>query len=478
VRSGIPRNVCAIGIAVCAVLGAACSKPVESGVRPDIVLVLTDDQRYDALGCAGHPLLRTPAFDRIAAEGAYFENSSVVSPICSPSRATILTGLYGSTTGIISTALKGDVLKDHALFAEILQRNGYETAFFGKWHLPNPGARPYRGFDHWVSFEGQGQYFDETFNVDGTPEKRAGYASDALTDMAVEWIRGPHERPYFLLLSLKNPHFPYAASPARAGTIDAASVVLPRTMTEPRAAQSAFVRSVRASPRMLALPERARDLAGDIARYDECVLSADDCTGRVLASLDERAAPRATCVIMTSDNGILMGEHGLLQKNRSYEESIRVPLLIRFPGEIAPGTRLREPVLNLDLAPTILDLAGAPIPSTMQGASLRVLWRDAKPTWRMRTLHLEPPRSGNEEPAGIALRTERWKYVRYRPGGIEEVLYDLRNDPDEVHDLAADPAHRSVLEGLRTDMRAEMQRFDFPARWWEPIATTSAESED
>lgn len=462
-------------------LAAACGDDggsVARSGRPDIVFILTDDQRYDALGCAGNPWLKTPSLDRIAAEGAYFENSFVVSPICSPSRASILTGEYGHRTGVLSTALSGDVLSGHSIFPELLQAQGYETAFIGKWHLPNPDAMPYRGFDRWVSFEGQGKYEDAVLNVDGVRGPSKGYLADILADYAVEWLATPREKPACLFLSLKNPHFPYDPSARRNGSLANAAIELPVSAAEDPATQPAFIRLVRSSPRMIRLPEQAQTVRFTIIKYLESVLSVDDVVGRVFDALETSNRLSSTCLVFTSDNGILLGEHGLVQKNRSYEESIRVPLLIRFPAEVAAGTRIAQPVLNIDLAPTFVDLAGGTVPPSFQGHSLRPLWSSPGGAWRDVTLHVEPPRSGNVEPAALSLRTSRWKYVRYRPGGIEEALFDLEEDELEQRNAALDPRNLPVMEELRARTRAEMNRVGMPDAWWDPSASDSTASDD
>ena len=231
-----------------------CSRDAVPGGRsrlPDIVFILTDDQRFDALSCAGNKWIQTPNLDRLAREGAYFENSFVVSAICSPSRASILTGTYGHVTGVLSTKLEGDVLAGHAIFPEILQQQGYETALIGKWHLPDPDAKPYRGFDHWLSFEGQGRYVDAPLDVDGEAVQKAGYLADVLTDYAIEWLKKPREKPFFLMLSFKNPHFPYQAAPRHRGKLANAPLELPESSRDSPESEPAFVRSIRASPRMV-----------------------------------------------------------------------------------------------------------------------------------------------------------------------------------------------------------------------------------
>jgi N-acetylglucosamine-6-sulfatase len=460
---------------------ASCSRdatPHERGQRPDIVFILTDDQRFDALSCAGNKWIQTPNLDRLAREGAYFENSFVVSPICSPSRASILTGMYGHVTGVLSTKLAGDVLAGHALFPELLQKQGYETAFIGKWHLPDPDAKPYRGFDHWVSFEGQGRYVDQPLDVDGEAVQKPGYLADVLTDYAVEWLKKPRDKPFFLMLSFKNPHFPYQPAPRHRGLLANAPITLPESSRDSPESEPAFLRSIRASPRMIKLPEESRAVVETVRVYLETVLSVDDDTGRVLDTLAGMKKLDSTFVLMTSDNGLLFGEHGLVQKNRSYEESIRVPLLVRFPAEISAGLRVKQSVLNIDLAPTFLDIAGATVPKEMQGRSLRPLWRGGSAPWREAALFIEPPQTGNTNPAALALRTSRWKYVRYRSRAIEEALFDLEHDPAERKDLAGDAAAAPALEALRVGMRTEMERLGVPRAWWEPFTPEQGAVDD
>lgn len=449
-----------------------------SASRPDIVFVLTDDQRWDALGCAGNHALATPNLDRIAREGAYFESSFVVSPICSPSRASILTGTYGHRTGVLSTKLGGDPLAGHAIFPELLQQSGYETAFIGKWHLPDPDARPYRGFDHWVAFEGQGRYFDQLLDVDGRAVQSSGYLADVLTDYALEWLAAPHTKPICLFLSFKNPHFPYEPAPRHRGALANARIELPASSGDSAESLPALLREIRASPRMVKLPQQAGAVVASIRRYLETILAVDDDTGRVLDVLEKSRRLDRTLFVMTSDNGLLFGEHGLVQKNRSYEEALRVPLLVRYPPEIAAGTRIGASVLNIDLAPTFLDVAGVPIPPEMQGASLRPLWRGATSGWRDATVHVEPPQSGNDEPAAVSIRTRTAKYVRYRPRAIDEALYDLVRDPEERVNLAHDPSHAVELDALRSRLEHEMDRLGMPKSWWSSFTPAAGATDE
>jgi N-acetylglucosamine-6-sulfatase len=460
----------AVGLAI-----LACGRSAETrstagaaGARPNIVLVLTDDQRWDALGCTGNPYLKTPNIDRIAREGALFENPLVVCSLCTPSRATILSGLYGHITGVGYNAAPQAGLDGHPTFPELLRDQGYETAFFGKWHLGNPGAKPFRGFDHWESFEHQGRYFDQPLNVDGVEQPTHGYLTDVLTEHAVAWIERAHTKPFLVVLSVKNPHFPYKPPERHVGSLENVVPALPPSAEDPIESLPLQMQRSRRAPGMAKFPGDEKVVALNYRQYLESILSVDESVARLFDVLERKGVLDATFLVFTSDNGFLWGDHGLVQKFRTYEPSLKVPLLVRYPPVVAPGTRVRDAVLNLDLAPTFLDLAGAPIPRAMQGRSLMPLLSRAKVEWRASTLHYSPLIQPSNEPEELAVRTAPWKYIRFRSMVIEEALYDLARDPDERTNLAGDPDSRKQLEIMRATMRELLGKYGAPETWWDP----------
>jgi N-acetylglucosamine-6-sulfatase len=458
--------------------GSFASGPAAAGVedepgspaaqaRPNLLVLYTDDQRFDSLSSTGNPWIETPHLDRLAAEGAVFENALVTVSLCCPSRATFLTGKYAHSLGVLSNSPEEGVLEGQRLFPAILREHGYETAFIGKWHLPNPGAAPVEGFDHWVSFEGQGFYERVSLNVDGESERESGHSAEILTDRAVRWLEAEHRGPWLLILSLKNCHPPYRPPKQFLGQLEKVDLSLPGDLEAEDEDLPERVRRFQERHDDL-LPNEEVVLL-DYRRYLELVLSVDECMGRLEDTLEALGEMDRTLILFTSDNGYLWGEHGTLYKSMTWEPSLHVPLLVRYPPRIPAGVRLDEPVLNLDLAPTLLDAAGLPPDPGMEGRSFLPLLTGDSTAWRERTFHHAPfRRSGGEAPKEIALRTRRYKYVVMRAGkDSEELLFDLREDPGELHDLSRDPAHAEILQDLRSAIRTEALALGVPGSWLE-----------
>jgi N-acetylglucosamine-6-sulfatase len=445
----------------------ACSPaPVQESAPPDVVLVLTDDLRHDSLGCTGSDVIATPQLDRLAAEGVLFETALVVTALCCPSRASLLTGVYGHRHGVLNNAPPADVLDGQVTFPELFQAAGYETAYIGKWHLPNPGAAPFRGFDHWVSFEGQGQYFDQMLWVDGVSTPTRGYLTDLLVERALEWTARPREGPYLLVLATKSAHYPFDPSPARAGALAGADIRFSPSIDDPLENLPVHLQKLRMRPNLQRVVQDRRVFRHGIQTYSETVMSLDDAVGRLAGGLRARGALDDTLLVFTSDNGLLWGEHGIPHKICTFEPAIRVPLIVRWPAALPAGARVAAPVLNVDVPATLLDAAGIEVPRAVQGESLLGLM--AGEPWRTSTLHYEAPDrdAPTPDPVELAVRTERWKYQRYLEPSLEEFLFDLEVDPDERVNLAHDPAHAEELERLRGEMRGLMAEYDVPATWY------------
>lgn len=417
--------------------------------RPNIVVILSDDHRFDAMRCAGDPRLETPGFDRLAAGGVRLRNAFVTTSLCSPSRASFLTGCYAHRHGVCHNEFR-DPAESLPLFPELLQQAGYETAFIGKWHMLRR-ATPRRGFDHWLSFNGQGEYFRNTWNEDGVWSRTETYVTDELTDRAVNWLQRPHDKPFLLYLSHKAVHTPLVPAPRhvnRYATTDFRPYDDPhdRLDLKPRWTDQAAV----------------ADPVAEIRNYHRCALALDESVGRVLDELRRLGLEDDTVVVYTSDNGALQGEHGgLWDKRAAYEPSIRIPWLMRYPRRIDPGTTCDAMVLNLDLAPTLLELAGVAAPSLMQGSSCLPQLGGA--AGREEFLY-EYFRELGQVPTCLAVRTRDWKYVTYpdAPGLVTE-LYDLGADPGELFNLAGDPAQAARvaemsgrLERLKKDTGFQM----------------------
>jgi arylsulfatase A-like enzyme len=427
----VARALIVLAIAGCAAPAAAPSR------RPSIVLLLTDDQRADALGCAGHPLLRTPHIDRLAHEGTMFTNAFVTTSICAISRASILTGQLcrNHMVGDFATPLAPEILSSS--FPALLQQEGYRTACFGKWGIGGPEPRAV--FDAWDAWGGQGTYF---MTLDGERVHNSEY----LARRSEAFLRStPDDRPFCLVVLFKSPHDPYGQpDPRDADLFKGQDVPIPKTATPAHFdALPKFIRESEGRTRARKFYPTPDRLPDHIRDYLRLIAGVDRAVGRILGVLDELGRTKDTLVVYSSDNGFFLGERGLSHKWLMHEESIRVPLLVRGPG-FAAGRRSDALSLNLDIAPTILDVADVPVPP-LDGRSLLA------PGRRESFFYEHHFHYNGKIPRTEGVRTEDWKYITYfdvQPP--YEELYDLKADPFEERNLARDPAHRARLESLRT----------------------------
>lgn len=432
-------------------LPAAAAGSRDRAQRPDLVVVLSDDHRHDLAHFAGHPFVETPALDRLAREGVRFTRAYVTTSLCSPSRASLLTGTTPHRHGVWNNFTPWS--NDNRTFLEYLGRAGYATAFVGKWHMPG-GVPELRGVDHFVTFTnlgGQGVYEDNPLVVDGREESsRTRYLATELTDRALAWLDSHLQQrdedgvraPFALVISHKNVHADFTPDEPDRGRYADAPVVLPEGAHPwSHLTNAQYVHGI------------TQPLPDAIRRQAEAVRSLDREIGRVLDFLDDRGLRDDTFVLYTSDNGYLWGEHGLVDKRWPYEAAIRVPLLVRHPASGHP-TGIASPALvaNVDVAPTALALAGLPVPARMQGASLLPLLADPSATVRGELLYdyyFEPP---YPTPTAHALVTTRYKWIEF--DGLPSELYDLEADPAERHPL--DP-HSPEARALSARLHAQMQ---------------------
>jgi N-acetylglucosamine-6-sulfatase len=435
--------------------------------RPNIIFVITDDLRYDGLSSTGHPFAQTPHIDRIAHEGVKFNNFFCTTPLCSPSRASFLTGLYAHTHQIVNNDNHGEAELSHRLptFPRILFNADYETAFIGKWHMGfDDTMRP--GFDHWIGFRAQGLYENCVFNLNGERRQLRGYSTDFLNDYAVQFLERPHPKPFVLYLGHKAPHYPYLPATRYndlyKGDVFKAPAVAPNDVERKPALHKKYppvdrLHAIGATPE----PQESRrgrssepaDIVRDQAR---CMASVDDGMGMIFDTLERTRQLDNTILIFTSDNGYLMGEHGLIDNKRwAYEPSIRLPLLMRYPKLIKAGSERNQSVLNIDIAPTLLDLAGVTPYGKMQGKSLLPVFRDADAPLRDSFLcEYFQERYDPTVQDWQCVRGQRWKYTHYPTlDGMDE-LYDLAADPGEEANLFGDTS----LEDVRHQMSAELTR--------------------
>lgn len=469
------RRLATIGLGSMLVATALCfgaeqkTGTVAEGVtrpaRPNFVFVLIDDLRFDALSCTGNTFLKTPHIDRIATSGVRFTNAFVTTALCSPARASFLTGMYAHSHGVFGNE---DVELDPKwpTFPKVLKQNGYETAYIGKWHMGgSDGPRP--GFDYWLSFPGQGVYIDPMLNENGRAFKREGYLTDILTQYAVDYLKKPHEKPFCLYLSHKAVHVDFIPAERHKNLLSDFEYPEPANYKDDYAGKPEWQRVVRIRGGRLIKPapdpiparlevkpwtEEQSRLKRRIDYY-RTLAAVDDSVGQVLDTLKQAGQLENTVVIFAGDNGFFQGEHnGLTDKRLAYEESMRVPLLAAGPG-IPKGKSLDQLVLNVDLAPTILEMAGAPIPDTVQGLSMKPLFAGTQTQWRDSFLY----EYFREEwlpgiPDILALRTRDWKYVTSPGLNDLDELYDLRKQPLEMTNLVKDPASQNQLVRMRTEL--------------------------
>ena len=443
--AGAPAGAVAGLVLACLVLAGllAAARPV-AGQPPEsprnIVFIFTDDQRFDGVGLR-NDYFETPRIDQLADEGILFENAFVTTSLCSPSRASILSGLYAHTHQVLdnSTAMPTDL----PTFPVGLQTAGYETAFVGKWHMGGASDDPRPGFDHWVSFRGQGPYVDPTLNINGTRSEHEGYTTDILTDYAVEFLRDAHERPFMLYLSHKAVHSPFTPAERHRGAYSNRRYVRPASMADTEAnyeGKPDWVRLQRNSWHGVDGMYGGR-IGFDrfVQEYAEALRAVDDSVGRVVDTLDDLGLLDSTLVVFMSDNGFQFGEHGLIDKRTMYEASIRVPLIVHCPDLFAGGQRRSEMLLNIDIAPTLLEAGGAPIPESMHGRSFHGLLTGASSEWRDAFLYeYFWERAFPQTPTVLGVRGDRYKLMRFHGIWDQYELYDLETDPDEMHNLLGD----------------------------------------
>jgi N-acetylglucosamine-6-sulfatase len=445
---------------------------VREGVKPrNVVFILTDDHRYDAMGFMGHPFLETPHMDSLAANGIHLKNAFVATSLCSPSRASILTGQYTHKHRVIDNNRL--VPAGTIFFPQYLQRAGYTTAFVGKWHMGGAHDDPRPGFDHWISFRGQGNYLPPspryTLNVNGERVPQKGYITDELTDYAVEWLdQQTGEKPFFLYLSHKAVHANFTPAERHQGRYANVDLNLPTGQGVSAGTNSPrWVRDQRNSWHGIDFAYHSdRGLEYLYRRYCESILAVDDSVGRVMQQLKKMGVYDETLVIYMGDNGFMFGEHGLIDKRVSYEASIRVPMMMQCP-ELYPGGGVVEQVIgNIDVGPTILNAAGLETPDYMDGQSFLDLPAGKVQGWREYFLYVYYwEKNFPQTPTQFALRGDRFKYITYYGLWDVDELYDIQADPGETKNLIADPQYQPTareMEDRLYTMLGEEGGMDIP----------------
>lgn len=423
--------------------------------QPNVLVILTDDMRWDAMSCAGNRLLATPNIDRLAKEGVRFANVFVTTSLCSPSRASLLSGRYARQHGVQNNFTEFPV--DLPGYPRRLQQAGYETAYIGKWHMgeDNDEIRP--GFDHWFSHRGQGNYFDNEFNNDGTRQRIPGYYTTVVTDHAIAWLKQRHPHPFMLVLGHKAPHGgPIQPEPRFEHALDQVSITRPRNADDYAApGKPSWLKESFPTWHGLGGPLYGqKDYDRFVRAYLATLLSVDESVGRIYQTLRDSGQLDNTVIVFTSDNGFVLGEHGRVDKRTMYEESLRIPLLVRYPPLARPGTVVSNMVLSLDLAPSLVDLAHAKPLRQISGQSWKPLLEGKKVKWRDAFLYeYNFERQFPYTPNVRGVRTAEWKYIHYphgdgSPDRFTAELYHHSVDPLEQHNLIDDPRCQQVSRQL------------------------------
>mgnify|MGYP001825990513 CR=1 FL=1 len=439
--------------------------------RLNVIFILTDDQRYDEMGFM-NPVLNTPNMDKMAEEGVFFKNAFVTTSLCSPSRASILTGQYMHNHGVVDN--NSPVADGTVFFPQYLQKAGYQTAFFGKWHMGEAGSSkgeldsPQPGFDHWLSFAGQGDYFPvnrngkmSQFNINGKHVPQKGYITDELTDYTLEWLVEDRDKnkPFFVYLSHKAVHANFSPPERYKDLYSEAIIPVPASQADTEEnyrGKPMWVKNQRNSWHGVDFPYHSDLNVQEYKRqYHRALTAVDDSIGEINQWLKENGLAENTVVILMGDNGFMFGEHGLIDKRNAYEESMRVPMLVYIPGLDNPGLVVERIVAGIDIGPTVLDIAGIEVmPEQFEGQSMLPLalgknvedWRDDllyEYYWEF---------NYPMTPTTFALRTENYKLIQYHGIWDTEELYDIQNDPGEMNNLIDDPDYLAVRVKLRKEL--------------------------
>jgi arylsulfatase A-like enzyme len=462
------------------------------GERPNILFIMSDDHATQAMSCYGSRINKTPNLDRIANEGMRFDNCFCTNSICTPSRAVILTGEYSHKNGVLTLSDTFD--GSQQTFPKLLQQAGYYTAVIGKWHLKTEPT----GFDYWNVLPGQGDYFDPKMTEMGRKKQYTGYVTDVITDLALDFLKNrPKDKPFCLLYHHKAPHDMWEYDKKYAHLYEE-DVPEPESLFDDYSNRG---EAIKRATQKIGMEEtvflhgtqgdqfddvraKTANLSGEqkkrrayqyfIKAYLRCVASIDDNIGRVLDYLDESGLRDNTIVMYTSDQGFFLGEHGLFDKRFMYEESLRMPLIVRYPRQIKAGSTSDDIVLNVDFAETFLDYGGAPVPSDMQGRSLRSLLRGGRPKdWRTSMYYRYWMHGAHFNVAGhFGVRTKQYKLIYYyglplnargakkRPTPPEWELFDLQKDPKEMNNVYGDAAYEGVVKELKAELMRLRQELE------------------
>lgn len=445
------------------VVGASLTSPLlptmaaRTGSKPNLVFFYTEGQRWDALSLVGNPLLKTPNQDRIGREGVVFTNSFCTNALCAPARAVALTGRYSHSTGALDNNTEAPLPENIPIITDLLHEDGYEVALCGKAHVGN-GLRE-RYWDYYLGFNAPvtNYYNPRLFEgrkgkMSGEVVHRGNYADDFITDRALAWLKEPRDKPFCLLLWHQAPHSPLFRPRRYLDRYNGTPITKPATFDDDLSGYPGKPRAFANAENKIGTsdtPAAIRSLEELVKDYYAGLTAVDDNIGRILEWLEQSGKLDDTVIFHSSDHGYFLGEWRAFDKRFMYEPSIRVPTMIRYPREFKAGTKIHDMVLNLDIAPTLLELAGVEIPPPMQGKSLVKLAKGRETSWRRDWLYeyYEYP-STQEVLPHRGIRTERYKLIHYYREPEEYELYDLESDPGEIHNLYADAQYDDVKLNL------------------------------
>jgi N-acetylglucosamine-6-sulfatase len=443
--------------------------------RPNVLFVLCDDLRWDALGCAGNPYVKTPNIDRLAREGVHFRNTFCTTSLCSPSRASILSGLYAHSHGVTNNFTEYPT--SLASFPRVLQNEGYETAYVGKWHMGEENDEKRPGFDYFVTHKGQGKYFDTEFNVDGKRETLPGYYTHVVTKLAEDWIRRPREKPWLMMLGHKAPHSYYFPEKKYEHVFDSVDIRYPASAFELDDKPAWMKERLYTWHGIYGplfeyrkqfpddRPEAVKDFAAMTRAYWGTVLSVDDSIGQLYKTLEELGQLNNTLIVFMGDNGLLNGEDGMVDKRAMQEPSIRIPLVVRYSGLVTPqqSKPVDAMVLTVDMAPSILEICSAPPLRNIHGRSWKTLVETGDSGWRKSYFYeYNYEKQFPYTPNIRGVRTDDWKYIHYPhgDGGPDRhlaELYHLKADPEERKNLIKDPQYGGKIKELQAELARLMR---------------------
>jgi len=486
----------AVGLSMMPGCARAARALGSSQERPNIIYIMTDDHASHSMSCYGSKINKTPNLDRIAKEGMRFDNCFCTNSICAPCRAVVLTGKHSHINGVIDNGKRFD--GNQQTFPKLLQKVGYQTAMIGKWHLKTDPT----GFDYWSVLIGQGPYYNPPMKTPDGTVKHTGYTTDIITRLALDWLQHKRDKdkPFCLMYQHKAPHRNWQPGPDHLTKYDDVTIPEPDTLFDDysnrgRAAKEQDMSIEKTmnnndlklvAPRNLTTDQkklwdaayqqknetfRKANLQGkDLVRwkyqryikdYLRCIASVDDNVGDLLEYLDESGLAENTIVVYTSDQGFYLGDHGWFDKRFMYEESLRMPLLVRYPKKIKAGSVNKDLVQNLDFAPTFLDFAGIEAPKDMQGRSFRKILQGKTPARWQKSIyyHYHEYPAVHSVKRHYGVRTQRHKLIHFYHDIDEWELYDMQKDPDELKNVFSDPAYADVVKELKVELKRLRRKY-------------------